>query len=80
MIVHFFVNVAVYTEYLCFVPKKMCKKVRPGSSEPLASNPRTISVLRSGLNHNFYYPSHATQSGSVAAAAMSPLRTDSVRI
>jgi len=55
------------------------KKVRPDSSDTSGLVPRTIPVLKRGFNHTFiFYPSHAAQSGSVAAAAISPLSTDSV--
>jgi len=58
------------------------KKARPDSSDTSGLFPRTIPVLRRGLQTSpfYFYPSHATQSGSVADAAISPLSTLSVLI
>ena len=57
--------------------------MRPECSDTSGLVPKTSLGPKSGLQTTpllIIYPSHAAQSGSVAAAAISPLRTDSVLI
>ena len=71
-----------YTGIYGIVSLKMKQKKGRDSSELSLPNPLTITVLRRGLQTTpfYFYPSHATQSGSVADAAISPLSTLSVLI